>query len=73
MIVKNREDIAELILNACKRCGLSLRQLAKEAGVDRNTIYNIENCRSGISVDILLKLRDALKIEVAIIDTTDIL
>ena len=35
--------------------------------------YNIENCRSGISVDILLKLRDALKIEVAIIDTTDIL
>lgn len=54
-------EVSERISNYCRDNDISLRKLAKEAGLTNNQIYFITTHRSTISLDHYVRICKALK------------
>lgn len=62
----NRLRIGQRIADLRNKAGLTLRQLAENAGVSYQNICKIENGKYNVSIDLLSKLCDALGAEIKI-------
>jgi transcriptional regulator with XRE-family HTH domain len=62
----NRSRIGQLIADARRRQGLSIRELADKSGVSYQNITKIENGKYNVSIDILGKLCRALDLKIDI-------
>ena len=62
----NRSRIGQLIADARRRQGLSIRELAERSGVSYQNITKIENGKYNVSIDILGKLCRALDLKIDI-------
>lgn len=60
----NRRRIGQLIADARRRQGLSIRELAERSSVSYQNITKIENARYNVSIDILGKLCQALELKI---------
>lgn len=60
----NRSRIGQLIADARRRQGLSIRELAERSGVSYQNITKIENGKYNVSIDILGKLCRALDLKI---------
>lgn len=60
----NRNRIGQLIADARRRQGLSIRELAERSGVSYQNITKIENGKYNVSIDILGKLCKALDLKI---------
>lgn len=60
----NRNRIGQLIADARRKQGLTLRELAEKSGVSYQNITKIENGRYNVSIDILGKLCRALDLKI---------
>lgn len=60
----NRKRIGQLIADARRKQGLTLRELAEKSGVSYQNITKIENGRYNVSIDILGKLCRALDLKI---------
>lgn len=60
----NRKRIGQLIANARRKQGLTLRELAEKSGVSYQNITKIENGKYNVSIDILGKLCRALDLKI---------
>lgn len=60
----NRKRIGQLIADARRKQGLTLRKLAERSGVSYQNITKIENGRYNVSIDILGKLCRALGLKI---------
>lgn len=60
----NRKRIGQLIAEARRKQGLTLRELAEKSGVSYQNITKIENGRYNVSIDILGKLCRALYLKI---------
>ncbi len=52
--------IADQVLLVRKELGLTKKELAQKAGVGQRAISNIENAETGLSLESLIKIADAL-------------
>jgi transcriptional regulator with XRE-family HTH domain len=53
------------VKKARRRVGLSQEDLAHEAGVNRSFVGQIERCLANPSLDVIVKLATALRVDVA--------
>ena len=60
----NRKRIGQLIADARRKQGLTLRELAEKSGVSYQNITKIENGKYNVSIDILGKLCRALDLKI---------
>lgn len=60
----NRKRIGQLIADARRKQGLTLRELAERSGVSYQNITKIENGKYNVSIDILGKLCRALDLKI---------
>ena len=60
----NRKRIGQLIADARRKQGLSIRELAEKCGVSYQNITKIENGRYNVSIDILNKLCATLGLKI---------
>lgn len=58
------ESLRAIVVNGCEEEGLSLYQLAKEAGVAPSQIYRFLSGERGLSMDVGDKVFAALKIDI---------
>ena len=65
-IVKKRQVIISKIVQVRLEKKLSLTQLAKLTGMHRSNICRIESGRQNISLDTLIRIFDALGIDISI-------
>ena len=65
-IVKKRQVIISKIVQARLEKELSQTQLAKLTGMHRSNICRIESGRQNISIDTLIRIFDALGIDISI-------
>ena len=65
-IVKKRQVIISKIVQVRLEKELSLTQLAKLTGMHRSNICRIESGRQNISLDTLIRIFDALGIDISI-------
>ncbi len=72
-IIKNRQDIVTMIVNARLEKGISQAELAQMIGTKRSNICRIESGAQNISLDMLLKILHALgkDMEIGLIERTD--
>lgn len=61
---KFKKEIPELVAGHRKKSGLSQEQLAKLAGVGKTAVFDVEHGKMTIQMDTLLRILDALNIEV---------
>jgi len=60
------DDVASVILNQRKKCGLNREQLATLAGVGRTAIYDIEHGKTTYQMDTILKILRVLNLRLEI-------
>ena len=60
---KMQQDMAETLRSLRARSGLSQRELAERAGIERSRISKTEIAWVGTSLDMVFKIADALEIE----------
>ena len=61
---KFKKEIPELVARHRKKSGLSQEQLAKLAGVGKTAVFDVEHGKMTVQMDTLLRILDALNIEV---------
>lgn len=61
---KLKKEIPELVLIHRKKSGLSQQELAKLAGVGKTVIFDLEHGKMTVQLDTLLRILDALNVEV---------
>ncbi len=61
---KFKKEIPEWVARHRKKSGLSQEQLAKLAGVGKTAVFDVEHGKMTIQMDTLLRILDALNIEV---------
>jgi len=61
-----KKEIPELVTKHRKKSGLSQAQLAKLAGVGKTAVFDVEHGKTTVQMDTLLRILDALNIEVQI-------
>lgn len=61
---KLRKEIPERVLTHRKKTGLSQQELAKLAGVGKTVIFDLEHGKMTVQLDTLLRILDALNIEI---------
>ena len=64
---KFKKEIPELVARHRKKSGLSQEQLAKLAGVGKTAVFDVEHGKMTIQMDTLLRILDALNIEVQLL------
>ena len=60
------DDIAEAVITHRKKAGLTQRQLADLAGVGKTVVFDIEKGKASIRFDTLMKVLDALNIQISL-------
>lgn len=58
------DDIAEAVITHRKKAGLTQKQLADLAGVGKTVVFDIEKGKASIRFDTLMKVLDALNIQI---------
>lgn len=61
---KFKKEIPEFVTRHRKKSGLSQEALAKLAGVGKTAVFDIEHGKVTVQMDTLLRILDALNIEV---------
>jgi y4mF family transcriptional regulator len=61
---KFKKEISELVMTHRKKSELSQLELAKLAGVGKTVIFDLEHGKMTIQMDTLLRILDALNIEI---------
>ena len=64
---KFEKEIPELVTRHRKKSGLSQEQLAKLAGVGKTAVFDVEHGKMTVQMDTLLRILDALNIEVQLL------
>jgi y4mF family transcriptional regulator len=60
------DDIAEAVITHRKKAGLTQKQLADLAGVGKTVVFDIEKGKASIRFDTLMKVLDALNIQISL-------
>lgn len=60
----NSDELAKIVRYFRKQTGLSQKQLAQVAGVGKTAVFDIEQGKTTVQLDTLLKVLDVLNIQV---------
>lgn len=63
---KLKKEVPDLLRVHRKKSGLSQQELAKLAGVGKTVIFDLEHGKMTVQLDTLLRILDALNIEIRI-------
>jgi len=66
-MANTRESFGSKILDARKKIGISQEELANKADITRTNLSRIENGKYKVGLDILLKIAEALNLELGFI------